>query len=440
MTSGSSAIKPVPLRKQRDYRLLLSARAVTETGTEVSRLAVPLTAAVLLGASPVQMGVLTAATSLPYLLIGLQAGALADRLRRHRPVMVACDTVSAVAMATIPAAWITGLLSVPWLIAVAFVVGTCSVIFRTVNFPHLATVIHESQRTEALAGFQSAFAVATVAGPGLAGLLVHLITAPFALLVDAVSFLASAFLIRSIKTPENHTPAAPRGMWTEIREGLGTVARHPVLRALCAAGITINFFGSVYMALFVIYALTVVGLPAGLVGAITAFFGVGGLLGAALVPRLTRRFGENRVLACSALLFPVDFVVAALASGPVWRSFLFLAASAAISGTAVVAFSVCMGAITLRETPAELRGRVSATQSFMIQGVVTLGGLAGGLAGELLGLRPVFWISAAGVLTTIAWIWLSPLRRSPASVAPAAPPSPATPAGPDDPDDPGRPR
>ncbi|WP_436759276.1 MFS transporter [Streptosporangium sp. V21-05] len=424
MTPGSPAIKPVPLRRQRDYRFLLSARAVTETGTEVSRLAVPLTAAVLLGASPTEMGVLTAATSLPYLLIGLQAGALADRLRRHRPVMVACDTVSALAMATIPAAWITGLLGVPWLVAVAFVVGTCSVIFRAVNFPHLATVIHESQRTEALAGFQSAFAVATVAGPGLAGLLVQLITAPFAILVDALSFLASAFLIRSIEAPENHTPAAPRGMWTEIREGLGTVAGHPVLRALCAAGVTINFFGSVYMALFVLYALTVVGLPAGLIGAITACFGVGGLLGAAVVPRLTRRFGENRVLACSALLFPVDFVVAALASGPVWRSFLLLAASAVISGVAVVAFAVCMGAITLRETPAELRGRVNATQSFMVQGVLTLGGLAGGLAGELLGLRPVFWISAAGVLTTIVWIWLSPLRHSSLPV-PETPDAPA---------------
>ncbi|MER6830617.1 MFS transporter [Streptosporangium sp. NPDC000563] len=407
----SSAVKPGPLRRQRDYRLLLSARAVTETGTEISRLAVPLTAAVLLGASPAQMGMLTAATSLPYLLIGLQAGALADRLRRHRPVMVACDTVSAVAMATIPAAWITGSLSVPWLIAVAFVVGTCSVIFRAVNFPHLVTVVHESQRTEALAGFQSAFAVATVAGPGLAGLLVQLITAPFALLVDAVSFLASAFLIRSIKAPENHTPAPRRGMWTEIREGLATVAGHPTLRALCGAGITINFFGSAYMALFVIYALNELGLAGGLVGAITAFFGVGGLLGAAVVSRLTGRYGENRVLACSVLLFPVDFVIVALTSGPVWRSFLLLAVSAVISGVAVVAFAVCMGAITLRETPAELRGRVNATQAFMIQGVLTLGGLAGGLSGELLGLRPVFWISAAGVLTAAAWIWLSPLRH-----------------------------
>ncbi|MER5625178.1 MFS transporter [Streptosporangium sp. NPDC002544] len=408
----TSVFQPVPLRRQRDYRLLLSARAVTETGAEVSRLAVPLTAAVLLGASPVQMGMLTAATSLPYLLIGLQAGALADRLRRHRPVMIACDLISAATMATIPAAWIIGLLTVPWLITVAFVVGTCSVIFRTVNFPHLATVVHESQRTEALAGFQSAFAVASVGGPGLAGLLVQLITAPFAILVNAASFLLSAFLIRGINTPETHTPAPPRGIWAEIREGLDTVARHPALRALCGSGATINFFGGVYMALFVIYALNVLDLPGGLVGAITACFGIGGLLGAAVVPRLTRRFGENRMLVCATLLFPVDYAVTALADGPVWRSFLLMSASAMTSGMAVVAFAVCMGAITLREAPAELRGRVNATTSFVVQGVVTLGSLTGGLLGELLGLRPVLWISAAGVLTTLAWIGLSPLRHS----------------------------
>jgi MFS family permease len=161
----------------------------------------------------------------------------------------------------------------------------------------------------------------------------------------------------------------------------------------------------------VLYALDVIGLPAGLVGGITAFFGVGGLIGAAVTPRLVRRFGENRMLAYSVLLFPIDFVVAALASGPVWAKFLLMSASALISGMAVVFFAVCMGAVTLRETPAELMGRVNATLTFTIQGVLTFGGLTGGLLGSLLGLRPVLWIGAVGVLLTIPWIWLSPLRH-----------------------------
>ncbi|WP_433253488.1 MFS transporter [Streptosporangium sp. CA-135522] len=402
--------QPIPLREQRDYRLLLSARAVSETGTEVSRLAVPLTAATLLGASPAQMGVLAAATSLPYLLIGLQAGAVADRLRRHRPVMVACEVVSALAMATIPPAWISGLLTVPWLIAVALVVGTCAVVFRAMNFPHMVAVVDESQRTEALAGFQSAYSLATVGGPGLAGALVQTITAPFAILVNAVTFLASAFLIRAIKAPETHAPAPPRGMWAEIREGLRGVTGHPTLRALCGCAVTINAFGSAYMALFVIYSLTVLALPAALVGALTAVSGVGGLLGAALTPRLARRFGENRMLVHSVLLLPLDFVTAALASGPVWAKFLLMAGSALITGVVIVSFSVCFGAVALRESPTGLRGRINATMTFMMQGALALGGLAGGLLGELLGLRPVLWVCAAGVLLTIPWIWLSPLR------------------------------
>ncbi|GAA4218204.1 putative MFS family arabinose efflux permease [Streptosporangium album] len=410
-------LQPLPLRRQRDYRLLLSARAVSETGTEVSRLAVPLTAATLLGASPAQMGVLAAATSLPYLLIGLQAGAVADRMKRHRPVMVGCEVISAVAMATIPLAWITGLLNVAWLIAVAFIVGSCAVIFRAMNFPHMTAVVHESQRTEALAGFQSAYSLATVSGPGLAGLLVQLITAPFAIIVNAASFLASAFLIRSIKAPEAHTPAPPRGMWTEIREGLRAVLEQPTLRALAGCGMTINFFASAYLALFVIYALNVLGLPGGLLGALTAFAGVGGLLGAAITPRLVRRFGENRLLVYAVLLFPIDFVAAALASGPVWAKFLLMSASTLITGMAIVAFSVCFGAVVLREGPADLLGRINATMTFTIQGVLALGGLAGGLLGELLGLRPVLWICAAGIMLTIPWIWLSPLRRTSAQQA-----------------------
>ncbi|MBG0828590.1 MFS transporter [Planomonospora sp. ID67723] len=402
-------LQPTPLRKQRDYRLLLSARAVSETGTEVSRLAVPLTAATLLDASPAQMGVLTAAASIPYLLIGLQAGALADRTRRHRPTMVACEAVSAAAVLTIPLAWLTGLLTVTWLITVTFLVGTCSVVFRAFNFPHLVSVVHENQRTQALAGFQSAYSVAVVGGPGLAGALVHLITAPFAMLVDAVSFLASAFLIRSIRAPETRTPTEPRGMWTEIREGLATVTRHPVLRALCGAGVTINFFGSAYTALFVVYAITVLGLPAGMIGALTAFFGVGGLLGAAVTARLAKRIGENRMLVYAALLFPLDFVTAALASGPVWTKFALMSASALITGMAIVAFAVCFGAVVLREAPAHLHGRVNATTTFALQGIVALGGLTGGLLGELLGLRPVLWVCAAGVLLTIPMLWRSPL-------------------------------
>ncbi|MEV7006129.1 MFS transporter [Streptosporangium sp. NPDC051022] len=412
-TASSPMPQTVPLRRQRDYRLLLSARITSETGGAISLLAVPLTAAALLGASPAEMGALTAAASLPFLMFGLQAGAIADRLSRHRPVMIACEAASALAMATIPFAWGIGVLTVPWLIATAFVVGTATVIFRAASFPHLTVVVPENQRTEALAGMHSVYSLASVCGPGLAGLLVQLFTAPFAILFDAVSFLVSAFLIKGIRAPENHTPPPPRGMWTEIHEGLRAVTGNPALRALCGCGAITNFFAAAYNAVFMIYALTELRLPAGLIGVLFACFGVGGLAGAAAAPRLAGRFGENRVLACATLFFPLNYVIAATAAPEaLWATSLLLAVSGLVTGMAILSFAVCFSAVVLRETPAELRGRVNATNTFTVQGVLTLGGLAGGLLGELLGLRPVLWIGAAGVALTIPWIWLSPLGRA----------------------------
>src|SRR5437868_262636 len=150
------------LWRQREYRLLWSARTVSITGSEVSRLAVPLTAVTLLAASPLQMGLLTAATALPALLLGLQSGAIADRVPRRRPLMIACELVSATAALTVPLAWLLGLLTIPWLVTVALIIGTAGVLFRATNFPFITAVVAPHQRTEALAGFQTSYSLASI--------------------------------------------------------------------------------------------------------------------------------------------------------------------------------------------------------------------------------------------------------------------------------------
>jgi MFS family permease len=402
---------PVPLRRQRDYRFLWSARAISETGSEVTRLAVPLTAATALHASPIQMGVLTAASTFPYLLVGLPSGALADRVGRRRPVMTACETVAGLATLSVPAAWLGGLLTIPWLIAAAFVVGVCTVVFRSFNTPHLATVVAEPQRTAALAGFQSVFSIAQIGGPGLAGLLVALLTAPIAIVVDGFSFLASALCLRAIRAPERETGARGTGLGREIAEGLRILTGHAVLRTLCATGMIVNALAAAQLALYVVFAVRVLGLPGSLVGVTAAGFGVGGLLGAVLAPRLTRRYGESRVLLGSVLFFPVGFIGTAAAHGPVWLVIGQLGVAEVITGVAVVCFSVCAGATTMREAPAGLLGRVNATTQFAVQGVMALGGLLGGVLGESLGLRPALWVGAAASLLVIPCLWLSPIRR-----------------------------
>lgn len=415
----------LPLRKQRDYRLLWTARTISITGSEVSKLAVPLTAVTLLTASPSQMGLLTAAASVPALLFGLQSGAIADRLTRHRPLMIGCELVSCAAAATVPLAWLFNVLTVPWLIVVALVIGTAGVLFKAANFPYVAAAVPPTQRTEAMAGFHASYSVASVGGPGLAGLLVQTLTAPFAVLAEAFSFLTSALLLRSIRTPEHNEPASSTSMRRDIMEGLRTSLTHPSLRALLAAGVTINFFAMAYTAVYMLYMVNTLDIPKGMIGFLTALSGLGGLAGAWLTSRLSKRYGENRVLLVSVVFFPIEILTVGLLTGPLWWKLTLLALTSVVTGSLVVAFSTCMGAITLREAPPELRGRVNATMTFAVQGVLALGSLAGGLLAEFLGLRPVILICAAGIALSTLWIWTSPLRPSP----PHTPgtPSPRTP-------------
>jgi MFS family permease len=408
----SATPSATPLRRQRDYRLLWSARTISITGSEVSKLAIPLTAVTLLAASPWEMGLLTAAASLPALLFGLQSGAIADRLTRHRPLMIVCELVSAAAAVTVPLAWLLGLLNVAWLISVALVIGTAAVVFRAVNFPHLATIVPEEQRTNALAGFHASYSVASVGGPGLAGLLVQTLTAPFAVLAECLSFLTSAVLLGRIRTPERTQPARTRGMWRDIVEGMRACVTNPVLRALLGAGVTINFFAMAYTAVYMLYMLNTLHIPQGMIGALIALSGLGGLLGAWATTRLSQRYGENRVLLATVLFFPIEILAVGLLDGPLWWKLSLLALTGTITGGIVVAFATCMGAITLRDTTPELRGRVNATMTFAVQGVMALGSVAGGFLAELLGVRPVILVCAAGIAISTLWIWASPLRSA----------------------------
>ncbi|MEV0617871.1 MFS transporter [Nonomuraea sp. NPDC050404] len=420
-----------PLRQQRDYRLLWTARTISITGSEVSKLAIPLTAITLLTASPSQMGLLTAAASVPALLFGLQSGAIADRLTRHRPLMIACELVSCAAAATIPIAWLLGVLNVVWLIVVALVIGTASVLFKAANFPHVVAVVAPEQRTEAIAGFHASYSVASVAGPGLAGLLVQILTAPLAILAEALSFLTSAFLLRSIRKPEKNTPATSHGMWRDVMAGLKTSVTHPVLRALLAAGVTINFFAMAYTAVYMLYMLNTLNIPKGLIGVLTALSGIGGLLGAWITARLSKNHGETRILLIAVLFFPIEILAVGLLTGPLWWKLSLLALTSTITGGIIVAFATCMGTITMRVSPPELRARVNATTTFAVQGVLALGGLTGGFLGESLGLRPTILICAAGIALSTLWLWTSPLRPhhpKPTPLEPASKPQSPTPS------------
>src|SRR4029079_15845599 len=231
-----------PLRT-RDFRLVWSAYSISAIGSEVTVLALPLAAAVLLGASAWQMGLLVAAGTAPYIGFSLLVGAWIDRLSRRRPLLVAADLTAAALLLTVPAAYLLGALTVTQLIVVELLVGMVRVTFRPAFGAHLPDVVPDEGLTEASARLKAAEAVALLAGPGLGGSLVQLLTAPVAVLVDAVSFLVSAALLSRVRAPERvgHVPAARQQLRAEIGEGLSHLWLDRRLRAIAGAGATGNF-------------------------------------------------------------------------------------------------------------------------------------------------------------------------------------------------------
>jgi MFS family permease len=408
---------PASLLRGRDFRLLWAAESVSAVGSEVTVLAIPLAAAVLLGATPLQMGLLAAAGTAPYVGFALIVGAWIDRLARRRPLLVAADLVAAAALLSVPLAWLAGGLTVTQLIAVELVVGVARVIFRPAFGAHLPDVVPERALTRASSRLRASEATAMLIGPGLGGSLVQLITAPLAVLVDAVSFVASAVLVSRVRAPERvgHVAAQRRRLRQEIGEGLSHLWRDRRLRAIAGAAANLNFFGLMIFALLVVYLTREQNFSPVMIAGVTMAGGVGSLAGALLAPRVADRIGRGRTILLGSAVFGLGGIAFPAAHGPRWLVLVVLAANEVVVGAAIMLFDVNTSALVLLEVPREMLARVNSSLSTVTQGVKALGALTGGALGTAFGLRPALWVAAVGATTTVLWTWFSPLRdREPA--------------------------
>lgn len=410
--SGPPRPSPRTLLRGRDFRLLWGAASVSAVGSEVTVLAIPLAAAVLLGATPLQMGLLAAAGTAPYVGFALVVGAWIDRLPRRRPLLVAADLVAAAALLSVPLAWLAGGLTVTQLIAVELVVGVARVIFRPAFGAHLPDVVPERALTQASSRLRASEATATLIGPGLGGSLVQLITAPLAVLVDAVSFLASAVLVSRVRAPERVGHVAPqrRRLGQEIGEGLSHLWQDRRLRAIAGAAANVNFFGLMVFALVVVYLTREQNFSPVMIAGVTMAGGVGSLAGALLAPRVADRIGRGRTIVLGSAIFGLGMIAFPAAHGPRWLVLVVLAANEVVVGSAIMLFDVNTSALVLLEVPREMLARVNSSLSTVTQGVKALGALTGGALGTAFGLRPALWVAAVGATTTALWTWFSPLR------------------------------
>lgn len=409
------------LWRHANFLKLWSASAVSYLGTHISALALPLIAAVSLGATPFQAGLLAAIGWLPYLLFGLFAGVWVDRLRR-RPVLIASDLGRAAIYSVIPISFVLGKQSIELLMVVALLAGTLSVFFDVANLSYLPTLVDRSLLVQANSRITSTSSAAQIVGPGIGGLLIRFFGAPFAVVVDALSFLVSATLLSRIDASEPPpAPAAPdRSLRSDIREGFRIVLESDTLRALAASAATVQLAGYAFLAIYVLYMTRDLGLSAGEVGLVLSTGGVGALLGALMADPLRRWIGQGPAIVLTMFLFGVTGLLIPLAVlAPKWALALVVA-SEFLQWMAIVAHEVC--AVSLRQAivPDRLAGRVNGTMRFLSLGLRPVGSLLGGiLGGTALGLAGTLVVAEFGMLVAFVWLLASPIRsmREPEPIA-----------------------
>src|SRR3954447_18365297 len=391
-----------PLRT-RDFRLVWSAYSISAIGSEVTVLALPLAAAVLLGASAWQMGLLVAAGTAPYIGFALLVGAWIDRLSRRRPLLVAADLIAAALLLTVPVAYLLGGLTVTQLIVVELLVGLVRVTFRPAFGAHLPDVVPDEGLTDASSRLKAAEAAAMLAGPGLGGSLVQLLTAPVAVLVDAASFLVSAALLSRVGAPERagHVPAARRQLRAEVGEGLSHLWRDRRLRAIAGAAANVNFFGLMIFALLVVYLTREHHFTPLMIAAVTVAGGLGSLAGAVLAPKFSARIGRGRTIIAGSAIFSVGMFAFPAAHGPRWLVLVVLCINEVVVGVGIMLFDVTTGAFYITDVPDVIRGRVSSSMSTVTQGVKALGALTGEVIVTAYGIRPALWVAALGATPAV---------------------------------------
>jgi len=399
---------PPLLRENQTFRRFFAAHSISLVGDQVALIALPLTAVLVLDASAAEMGLLTAAGLFPYLLFSLHAGAWVDRRGERRQKMIAADVGRALIVASVPVAYALDVLTIEQLFVTEFLVGSLAVVFSVSNPTLFISVVPREGYVEGQSLLNGTRAFSFVAGPTIGGLLVQAVTAPVALVLDACSYVFSAFFLRSISPKEPATEEAERG---HVVAGLRFIARSPVMRSSLAATATVNFFNFVFWALFVLYVTRELDVPAGTLGLVLGAGAVGGVIGSLVTGRISRRIGLGPAYVVGCVLFPLPLLLVPLASGPRSVVVLMLFLAEFWSGVGVMMLDISAGAIFAALIPDRLRSRVSGAYSFVNYGVRPLGSLAGGVLGSTIGLQPTLWIGAIGALAGVLWLLPSPIPR-----------------------------
>lgn len=403
-TEHGTGNRQVGLLRHHDFRLLWFGQTASRFGSSVSTVAVPLVAVSTLDASPLLLGLLHAASWLPWLIIGLPAGAWVDRIPR-RPVMLAATATAMLSLLSVPLAAFVAQLTIPHLLTAILLVGTTTVFFETASSAYLPSLLDKDHRQEANAKLQGTTAAAQVAGPGAGGLLAQLFGPVTGILADVAGYATSFLCLIKIKHREDHklSAAKKRPLFREIMDGKRFVASDPYLSVFTLHSAICNLATAGLASMFVAFLVREAGVETGVTGVIVAATSIGGVLGALVAGKVTRRFGTSHgLLVCVMTTMPFGLLMPLATNGP-------LLALTVIGGlmvnAGVVTGNVIRSSFRQNYCPPELMGRVTVTMQFLNYGTIPLGALTAGALATSLDIRTTMWIMT-GVLALSALILL----------------------------------
>lgn len=395
-----------------DFVKLWIGHTISNFGSGITSLALPLTAILVLSATPVQMGLLSALGSISIVVFGLLAGVWVDRLRR-RPILIIADIGRAALLGSIPLAALLGVLHLEQVYVVAALTGILSVFFNVADESFLPSLIPREQLVEANSKLGTSDALAEISGPASAGPLIQLVGAPFAILFDALSFLPSALSIGLIRTPEPRPlPVKQRqSVWRESIEGLRMIRENALLRALAISAALFNFFGNFIGTLYVLYIVREVHAAPLVIGFLVATGGVSALIGTIIARRVIQRIGPGIAIGGMLSLYGLTGVLIPLAHDPLVLAVALLFTAQLFGDASVAIYLITEVSLRQAIVPNAFLGRVNGSMQFLTQGLGPGAAILAGIAGSLIGLRLTIFIGVLGVIFAGIWLLVSPVRR-----------------------------
>ncbi len=397
---------PPILRENRNFRRYFIGQSISMLGDQVSLIALPLTAVLALHATPAQMGALLTVALIPNLIFALHAGVWLDRRGRRRDVMVWTDIGRGLLIATVPLAYAFGELTWPHLYVVAFLSGTLSVFFFVAYGAFFQVVVPREDYVAANSLIHGSRAFSFLGGTSLGGVLVQLLRGPYALALDAVSYMWSAFFIGRIDAEE--PPGAPQETGN-LLSGMRWIWGNGVIRGELFGVATLNLFNFMFFALFLLYATRELGVRPATLGIVLGAASIGTLAGSFVTARISRRIGVGPTFIIGCFLFPAPLILVPAAGGPYWLVLTLLFVAELMSGVGLMLLDIMAGTISAGTVPPAMRSRVSGAFMVVNYGVRPLGTTLGGILGTVIGVRPTLWIATVGALLGLGWLFPSPI-------------------------------